>query len=176
MDTAARVEELIAPALDDMGYALVRVQLSGDGRRRQLQVMAERHDQGAMTVDDCAAISHLVSALLDAEDPIKGAYALEVSSPGVDRPLTRPEDYRRFAGHVARLELHAAIGGRRRFEGRLEGIDERVVRIVADGESLALPYEEIARAKLVITDELLTAVQEPAPAKPRRLRGNQSRH
>ena len=157
MDPTDRVDKMIAPALDGMGYDLVRVHLSGDGNRRQLQVMAERHDHAAMTVEDCAAISHMVSALLDAEDPIDGSYVLEVSSPGIDRPLTRPRDFERFSGHVARIELRSMVDGRRRFRGRLQGIEDGLVRLETEGESVALPVEEIAKAKLVITDELLAA-------------------
>ncbi len=157
MDPTDRVDKMIAPALEGMGYDVVRVQLSGDGHRRQLQVMAERHDNAAMTVEDCAAISHMVSALLDAEDPIDGSYVLEVSSPGIDRPLTRPRDFERFSGHVARIELRSMVDGRRRFRGRLQGIEDGLVRLETEGESVALPVEEIAKAKLVITDELLAA-------------------
>lgn len=160
MDPTDRVDTMIAPALEGMGYDLVRVQLSGDGRRRQLQVMAERHDNAAMTVEDCAAISRMVSALLDAEDPIEGSYLLEVSSPGIDRPLTRPRDFERFSGHVARIELRSTIDGRRRFRGRLQGIEDGLVRLETDGESVALPVDEIAKAKLIITDELLAMAEE----------------
>ena len=167
MDPTDRVDKMIAPALEGMGYDLVRVRLSGDGNRRQLQVMAERHDFAAMTVEDCAAISHMVSALLDAEDPIKGSYLLEVSSPGIDRPLTRPRDFERFSGHVARIELRAAIDGRRRFRGRLLGIEDGLVRLETDGESVALPVDEIAAAKLIMTDELLAASERATPEAPR---------
>ena len=102
MDATALVEQLIAPTLEAMGYDLVRVRLSGGKQRRRLQVMAERIDESGMTVDDCADISRAVSVLLDTEDPIPGAYDLEVSSPGIDRPLTRPRDFERFAGHEAK--------------------------------------------------------------------------
>lgn len=167
MDPTDRVDKMIAPALEGMGYDLVRVQLTGDGKRRQLQVMAERHDGAAMTVEDCAAISRMVSALLDAEDPIAGSYLLEVSSPGIDRPLTRPRDFERFSGHVARIELRSTIDGRRRYRGRLQGIEDGLVRLEADGESVALPVDEIAKAKLIMTDELLAAFEGAAPEAPR---------
>jgi ribosome maturation factor RimP len=152
----ARIREIVEPSLADMGYALVRVLVAGK-HRAQVQIMAERRDGAAMTVDDCAAISRRVSALLDVEDPIEAAYTLEVSSPGIDRPLVRPEDYARFAGHVARLETRAAIDGRRRFQGRLIGLADRAVRIEVDGRELALPLDEIDRGKLVLTDELIAA-------------------
>src|SRR3546814_3591833 len=105
MEIAARIEDMIAPSLAEMGYDLVRVSLTGGAARMTLQIMAERLDGAGMTVDDCAAISRAVSALLDVEDPIRGAYVLEVSSPGIDRPLTRARDYERFAGYEAKVEL-----------------------------------------------------------------------
>ena len=113
---------MIAPALSEMGFSLVRIHLSG-GARPVLQIMAERSDESGMTVDDCAAISHTVSAILDVEDPISGTYTLEVSSPGIDRPLVRRRDFERFAGFEAKIETHGAIDGRRRFRGRLAGMD-----------------------------------------------------
>jgi ribosome maturation factor RimP len=144
-----------------MGYRLVRVSFTG-GRRPTLQVMAERQDMAPMTVDDCAEISHSVSALLDVADPIAVAYMLEVSSPGIDRPLVRREDFERFAGFEAKVELSQPVDGRKRFRGRLLGIDERGVRMRLDGGEVALPYDRIARAKLVLTDELIAATQNPA--------------
>src|SRR5690554_5392970 len=108
-----RVGALIEPSLEEMGYELVRVQLTG-GPRPGLQIMAERADRAQMSVEDCAAISRAISAILDVEDPIAGAYTLEVSSPGIDRPLTRPEDFDRFQGFEARIECREAVEGRRR--------------------------------------------------------------
>jgi ribosome maturation factor RimP len=155
-----RIAGLIEPSLDAMGYRLVRVQMSG-GRRPTLQVMAERRDDVAMTVDDCADISRAVSAILDVADPIPGTYSLEVSSPGIDRPLVRREDFDRFAGHEARVELAQPIDGRRRFKGRLLGRDGDAVRMtVEDGGEVALPFPAIAKAKLVLTDELIAAAQK----------------
>lgn len=151
-----RVTALITNPLEGMGYELVRVQLSHGGRP-VLQVMAERADGAAMTVDDCAEISHSVSVLLDAEDPIIEAYTLEVSSPGIDRPLTRPRDFERFAGFEARIETHDAIAGRRRFKGRLLGLAEGMVSIDVEKETVRLPFEAIAKARLVLTDELIAA-------------------
>lgn len=157
-----RVSRLIADPLLDMGYELVRVRLTGGGRP-VLQVMAERVDGAAMTVEDCAEISQGLSALLDAEDPIAGAYTLEVSSPGIDRPLTRARDFERFAGFEARVETREAVGGRRRFTGRLLGLqDGRVVMAVAEGR-VELPFDAIGKAKLVLTDELLAASASGRP-------------
>ncbi len=151
-----KVAALIAGPLEGLGYELVRVQLSG-GNRPVLQVMAERGDGAAMTVEDCTEISHTVSALLDAEDPIAGPYTLEVSSPGIDRPLTRPRDFERFAGFEARIETHQAIDGRRRFKGRLLGLEGDFVSLSVEDATVRLPIEAIAKAKLVLTDELIAA-------------------
>ena len=110
-----------------------------------------------MTVEDCAAISRDLSALLDVEDPIKEAYSLEISSPGLDRPLMRPEDYDRFSGHVAKLETRAPINGQKRFRGRLAGLRGKDVIIDCDNAEVKIPYSDIARGKLVLTDELIAA-------------------
>ena len=153
-----KVTDLIEPALGDMGFEVVRVLLMG-GQRPTLQIMAERIDRGAMTVEQCAEISHTVSALLDVADPIPGTYRLEVTSPGIDRPLTRRADYERFAGLEARLETTTPIDDRRRFRGRLLGLSGDDVRIrLAEGER-AIPLAAIKKAKLVLTDELLAAAQ-----------------
>jgi len=156
-----RVTKEIAPALEAMGYDLVRVQLSG-GQRPTLQIMAERRDGEAMTVDDCARISRDVSALLDVADPIPSAYTLEVSSPGIDRPLVREADYTRFAGFVARLETDQPVEGRRRFQGRIIGLEEGAVVIRTEKDTFRVPHARIHRAKLVLTDDLIAATQAPA--------------
>lgn len=150
----AEVERLIAPSLEAMGYALVRLRLTGGGRPT-LQIMAEHKDGREMTVDDCAEISRAVSAILDVEDPIDGAYLLEVSSPGIDRPLTRPEDFDRFAGHEAKVELSQPVDGRKRFRGRILGLDSGQVRLAAEDGECLLPLPAIRSAKLVLTDALI---------------------
>lgn len=155
-DLPRRIECLLGPSLEAMGYEIVRVHLSG-GRNPTVQVMAERVDRTPMTVDDCAAISRNASALLDVEDPVAGAYTLEVSSPGIDRPLVRPQDFERFAGREVRAETGAPIAGRRRFRGRLLGIEGGRVRIALEEGIAELPYEAIQKARLVLTDELLEA-------------------
>lgn len=159
MDPAKRVETIIAPTLKDMGFDLVRVHISG-GQQQTLQVMAERSDDGTMTVEGCAAISRAVSALLDVEDPIKGTYTLEVSSPGLDRPLTRPQDFDRFAGLEARVELSQPMNGQRRFRGRIQGISDGNVRLSIEDADVELPYADIERAKLIMNDELLALAGE----------------
>ena len=159
MDLSARIEKLIEPVVGDLGFDIVRVQVSGQKRRR-LQIMAEPRVGDAMTVDDCAAISRAVSAILDVENPIGGAYDLEVSSPGIDRPLVRPADFARFAGFEAKVETVRPIDGRKRFRGRLLGLDGDTVLIMIDDGPKELPYLEIQRAKLIMTDELLAASEE----------------
>jgi ribosome maturation factor RimP len=158
--TADDIVPIIEPSLEAMGYRLVRVAFLG-ARRATLQIMAERLDDAAMTVDDCTDISRSVSALLDVADPIAGAYMLEVSSPGIDRPLTRPDDYDRFAGFEARVELSQPVDGRKRFRGRLLGRAEDHVRLADENGEVKLPLANIAKAKLVITDDLLKAHSTP---------------
>ncbi len=157
IDTNA-IATIIEPSLDAMGYRLVRVAAIAQ-RGTTLQIMVERRDETAMTVDDCAEISRSVSALLDVSDPIAGAYTLEISSPGIDRPLVRPEDYDRFAGFEARVDLARPIEGRKRFRGRLLGRAEDCIRLATEAGEARLPLADIARAKLVLTDDLLAAAQ-----------------
>ena len=158
------LDALLAPAVEAAGYRLVRLRLMG-GKRRTLQVMAERPD-GGMDVEDCARLSRTLSEVLEAADPLADEYVLEVSSPGIDRPLTASADFVRFAGHEARVELARGIEGRKRFKGMLIGLDgEDVVMDVADEAGtrrVRLPYCDIADAKLVLTDRL---VQESLKAR-----------
>ncbi len=156
---AARVAAIVEPVLGGMGYRLVRVKISGlDGCT--LQIMAERAD-GTMTVEDCEAVSRALSPVLDVADPIERAYRLEVSSPGLDRPLVRRSDFERFAGHQVKIELATAIDGRRRFRGLLLGVDGDRARLrgddAASGEAteVSLPIEDMAEARLVLTDALI---------------------
>ncbi len=156
MDQAG-LEALIAPMLDPMGYALVRVHISG-GAQRTVQVMAERTDGQGMTVDDCEAISRALSTKFDAEEPIDGAYTLEVSSPGIDRPLVRAADYRRFTGHIAKVETRVPVEGRRRFSGRIAGATDSHIRLALEEGAAAeveIPLADIAKAKLKLTDKLI---------------------
>ena len=140
-----------------MGFELVRVQFGGGQHRPTLQIMAERIDRQPMAVEDCAEISRNLSALLDVEDPVPGSYLLEVSSPGIDRPLVKPADFERFAGFDARLETKAPIEGRKRFRGKLMGVADDRVRLVEEGVELTLPLEQINKAKLLLTDALIGA-------------------
>jgi len=152
------IEKAIEPTVVAMGYVLVRIMLSGGNSNPVLQVMVERADQRTMTVEDCAEISRAVSAVLDVEDPIASAYRLEISSPGIDRPLVKARDFDRFAGEVAKLETDAPFEGRKRFQGRLLGMAGDAVRLKLDeGSEVAVPLQAVKRAKLVLTDELLRA-------------------
>ena len=155
---AANVAALIEPALEDRGFRLVRVAISGR-EGKTVQVMAERPD-GTMSIEDCEIVSRDISPLLDVHDPIAGSYRLEVSSPGIDRPLVRPSDFDVWSGYEAKIELKEPIDGRKRFRGRLEGFEDGEVRIDVDlGEAgrstIGLPIGLIAEAKLVLTDELV---------------------
>ena len=155
---AGQIEAMIAPSLEAMGYRVVRVSFTG-GRRPTLQIMAERRDDQSMTVEDCAMVSHSVSALLDVADPIASAYFLEISSPGIDRPLVRRADYERFAGFEAKIELQRPLDGRRRFRGKLLGVEDDSVKMLVGADAVLLPLSSISRAKLVLNDELLAATQ-----------------
>ena len=157
------ITTMIAPSLEAMGYRLVRVAFTG-GRRPTLQIMAERRDEAAMSVDDCADISRTVSALLDVADPIPVAYALEVSSPGIDRPLIERDDFARYAGYEAKIEMANLIDGRKRFRGRLLGVADDAVRVALADREVALPLTDVVRAKLVLTDELLAAARKQQEA------------
>jgi ribosome maturation factor RimP len=155
----AELERLIEPIAEALGYALVRVRLSG-ANRPVLQIMAERAD-GMMDVDDCAKLSHAISAAFEEADPIEGEYVLEVSSPGIDRPLTRRRDFDTYAGHEAKVELKYPLEGRKRIRGKLMGLKGEDVVVETDlgpekgrGE-LAVPYMSIGEAKLVLTDALI---------------------
>ena len=158
MSVSQRIEQIIGPTVKDLGFDVVRVQLSGEHNPR-LQVMAEPFEERTMTVEDCATISRAVSALLDVEDPISSAFTLEVSSPGLDRPLVRLAHFERYAGFEARIEVSDMIDGQKRFRGRLGGVDGENVLMEVDGDERALPFADIYRAKLMMTDELLAAAE-----------------
>ena len=165
---AQRVVALAEPVLADLGFRLVRVKLTGS----TLQIMAERPD-GTFAIEDCEAVSRAMSPLLDVEDVIAARYHLEVSSPGIDRPLVRPSDFESWAGHETRIEMAVPVAGRKRFKGRLEGYTQGEVRLFienpegADKEPLLIgvPFADIGDAKLVLTDELIAAARARLPAK-----------
>jgi len=164
---ALMIAKIAEPVLADLGFRLVRVRVSGTGNS-EVQITAERSD-GTLTIDDCVAITRGLSPVLDVEDPIAGKYRLEVSSPGIDRPLVRPCDFENKAGFVAKIEMREALAGRRRFKGRLEGFVDNEVRIFVkpdDGSEndvlIGLPFDMINDAKLVLTDDLLAKSREVA--------------
>jgi len=156
----ARVAAIVEPVLGQIGFRLVRVRVSA-AEGCTVQIMAERPD-GTLTIDDCEDISRALSPVLDVADPIEKAYRLEVSSPGIDRPLVRKSDFDRYSGHLVRIEMAVAVNGRKRFKGTLAGTEGDVARLARDeapeGEEavVSLPIEEMSEAKLVLTDELVT--------------------
>jgi len=152
-----RLLELLDPVAEAAGYEIVRLRLMGGEKQRRLQVMAERPSDGDMNVEDCARLSRALSEVMDAADPISGEYVLEVSSPGVDRPLTRLKDFATFEGYEGRLELDRMAEGRKRFRGLLAGVDGDNVAIDLEGEehTALIPFAWITDAKLILTDDLM---------------------
>jgi ribosome maturation factor RimP len=156
----ARVATIVEPVIEQLGYRLVRVRVSS-AEGCTVQIMAERPD-GTMSVEDCEAVSRALSPVLDVADPIERAYRLEISSPGIDRPLVRKSDFERYTGHVAKIETSMPIQGRKRFRGVLAGTEGETARIrrndAAEGEEteIMIPIEEMSEAKLVLTDELVS--------------------
>ena len=153
----AKLAAIVAPRLEMMGFELVRVAILGR-ERVTVQIMADRADGSQISVEDCEQISHDVSAAIDVDDPIPNAWTLEVSSAGIDRPLTRVKDWNRFAGHLARVESYVPLNGRKRFNGIVMGADNDTARLrLDDGEEVAFHHADIRRAKLVLTDALIEA-------------------
>jgi ribosome maturation factor RimP len=154
---ASHLEPIFEPVIEKAGFKLVRLRIMG-GAQKTLQIMAERPD-GSMDVEGCTTLSHALLDFIEAEDPIEGDYEIEVSSPGIDRPLTRLADFSRWKGHEAKLELTAPLatptGERKRFRGRLEGLDGNDVVINSQGQRIAFPFRSILEAKLVLTDKLI---------------------
>ena len=159
--------EMIDPVAESLGLAVVRVRLMGGTLRRRLQIMAERVIDNDISVEECARLSRAVSEVFDAADPISGEYLLEVSSPGIDRPLTRLIDFDLFEGYEARLESDRMIEGRKRFKGVIAGTDGDNVAMDLEGEedTALIPFEWLVDAKLVLTDELMKAGAEKRAAR-----------
>jgi ribosome maturation factor RimP len=162
-----RVAQLVEPVLESMGFRLVRVKLSGS----TLQIMAERPD-GTFSIDDCEQVSRAVSPMLDVADVISSRYHLEVSSPGIDRPLVRPSDFETWAGHEAKIEMARPVAGRKRFRGALEGFHDGEVRLFIENPEggtepvlVGVPFADIGSAHLVLTDELIAAARARLPKK-----------
>ena len=156
----ARVAAIAEPVIEQLGYRLVRVRVSG-AEGCTVQIMAERPD-GSMTVEDCESVSRAISPVFDVADPIERAYRLEISSPGIDRPLVRKSDFERYAGHLAKIETAMPVQGRKRFRGLLIGTEGEAARLrrddAAEGEEteVLIPIEDMSEAKLVLTDQLVT--------------------
>ncbi len=162
----ARIAAAVTPTLEGLGYELVRVLVLGR-ERPTVQVMADRADGQLIAVEDCERITHAIGAVLDVDDPLPGAWNLEVSSAGIDRPLTRVKDWVRFAGHQARVEMLAPVDGRRRFTGIILGADPTAAQLrLDDGTEVVLPLADLRRAKLILTDELIAATAAPTHALP----------
>lgn len=152
MDAVSRIIDIVEPSLAALGYALVQAKLL-EGKRKTLSIMAERVDDQLMSFDDCELITNTISALLDVEEPITGAYNLEVCSPGLDRPLVKAADYSRFAGSEMKAETIIPVGGRKRFRGVLKGIEGDKVLVTTPEGEVQLPLGYIRTAKLVETEE-----------------------
>lgn len=159
MDLSERIHNLVKVSVDELGYDIVRVKIMGK-EQVVLQIMAEPKDGYRMTAEDCGAISRAVSALLEADDPIRGAYTLEVSSPGLDRPLTKLGDFERFQGLGAKIEINRNQDGQYRFKGRLLGVEGDAVKIFVDGSEMKISYSDIRKAKLLMTNELIPAMED----------------
>ena len=158
MTNVAELTRLIEPEVESLGYGLVRVAMIGGTSDPTLQVMAERPDTRQLDLSDCEAISRRLSELLDEKDPVPGTYRLEVSSPGIDRPLTRLRDFADWTGHEARVALAEPIAGRKQYSGTLAGLDgDNVLVAGRDGQPYSIPFSSIASAKLLLTDALISA-------------------
>ena len=170
----ARVAAIAEPVIESLGYRLVRVRVSS-AEGCTVQIMAERPD-GGMLVEDCETVSRALSPVLDAADPIESAYRLEISSPGIDRPLVRKSDFERHTGHLVKIEMAIALEGRKRFRGHLAGTEGEAIRLRRDDAAedeeaeVLLPIEEMSEAKLVLTDELVTQALRREKAAKRELR------
>jgi ribosome maturation factor RimP len=178
----ARVAAIVEPVLEQLDYRLVRVRVSGT-EGCTVQIMAERPD-GTMTVEDCEAVSRALSPVLDVADPIDRAYRLEISSPGIDRPLVRKSDFDRYAGHLVKIEMEVPVAGRKRFRGQLTGTEGEAARLHRDDAredeeaDVLLPIEDMSEAKLVLTDELVTEAlrREKAAKREARAAKKEERH
>ena len=161
MERLRRLEDDIAPTLEAMGFAVVRAVLLHQGAKRTVQIMAEHSDGSNVNIEDCAEISRTLSAVFDVKDPVTGPYVLEISSPGIDRPLTRRTDFERFAGFDAKLETKMPIEGRKRFSGVLDGIGENdVIRMTVEEGPVEIAFADVDKAKLIMTDALMAMGQD----------------
>ena len=156
MEFVQRVEGIITPSIEELGFRIVQINFI-EGKPPRLQVLAEHAETGRMNLDDCVNVSRRISVVLDVEDPLAGSYDLEVSSPGIDRPLITIKDYEKYSGFDVRIEMKSAIEGRKKITGRLRGVNEENVTIELEGKITDLKYKEIEKAKLLLNDELIAA-------------------
>ena len=155
-----RITDIATPVIEDLGFALICVKIASTDGAQNVQIMAEDPATGRLGVDDCAKISRALSATFDVEDPIKSAYRLEVSSPGIDRPLTREQDFETYNGYEAKVETETPNeNGQRRFRGHIKGIKDGIIGMTTDQGEADIPFAEITKAKLVLTDELIKATE-----------------
>ncbi len=163
MQNKHHLQDMLEPIISELGYETVRIITIGQANPT-LQIMIDRLDGKDIVVEDCAKVSRKVSEVLDEKDPIKDQYNLEVSSPGLDRPLTKPEHFARFAGYEAKVETDELIENRKRFKGKIISIDgENTIRFEMDGTEYAIPFDAVSKAKIVITDELLQKYVDEHP-------------
>ena len=155
MEVIEKIRQIIEPSALDKGFEIVRLLFQGDDANRTLQIMVERTDRSDMQIDDCEKLSKTFSALLDVEDPIASRYTLEVTSPGIDRPLVKLADYERFKGYEAKLETLVPIDSRKRFRGKITGVQNENVLFLFEEKEMSIPFSHISKAKLVLTDELV---------------------
>ena len=149
----------MSPIIEDLGFEVVRIMTIGI-KNPTLQIMIERKDRKALIVDDCALVSRAISEILDEADPIEGEYSLEVSSPGLDRPLTKLENFDRFSGYEAKIETKQEVDGRKRFKGRIINVDsQQQIHFDMDGTEYCIPYNNVSKAKLILNDELLAEAE-----------------
>ncbi len=174
-DMDARILAVAEPVAEDMGYHIVRIRVMSS-KRSTVQIMAERTSDGLMGVGDCAELSRALSSALEVDDPLRDAYILEVSSPGLDRPLTSLADFETYEGHLARLELDRLVEGRKRFRGILAGVDGANIDIDLDGddETAQIPFDWISEAKLLITDDLIEAGRKAFEASQNEIKPNKT--
>lgn len=157
------VEDIVAPIIDSLGFDIVRISTIGN-QNPTLQIMIERKDRKDVIVEDCATVSRAISDILDEKDPIEGEYSLEVSSPGLDRPLVTLEHFERFAGFEAKIDTAAEVNGRKRFKGKILSVDDKQnIHFEMDEEEYVIPFEAVNKAKLVLTDELLNEYMDAHP-------------
>ncbi len=159
MNLSERIHNLIKVSVEELDYNIVRIQVMGK-EQMVIQIMAERRDGQGMSVEDCSTLSRTISTLLEVDDPISGAYTLEVSSPGVDRPLTKFEDFKRFQGLEAKVEINKFHSSRHRFKGCLMGVENDSVKILVDGAEMKILYSDILKAKLIMTDDLIAVSED----------------